>query len=101
MATQTNLEILEFLLQGFSSVPFLCIESEEEANKINALPPLNEWCPKNGPRKFLFDTDESIICYVDPKNPIFETPEYQVLLSRKPILDVLGIQVYSANPCLL
>lgn len=100
MATQTNTQILEELLTSFNACPFLCTETEEEANLINSLPPLNHWSPKDGPRRFLFDTDESIICYVNPANPIFETPEYQVLLTKEPILTFMGIEIYQANPTL-
>lgn len=92
MAHTPNLQILAFLLQA----PALNTWTQEETDEINNLPPLNSFTKGDAPRRFIYDEDEELICYVS-EDPIFQTPEYQELLSQKPILDALNIQVYEAQ----
>lgn len=91
MAHTPNLKILSILLQA----PALNTGTQEETNQINNLPPLNSFTKGDAPRRFIYDEDEQLICYVD-NDPIFQTPEYQELLSQKPIFDAFNIQVYEA-----
>ena len=90
MAQTTNMEILSFLLQDIAILEYT---PQDEQDRINALPPLNSFTKGDEPHRFIYDKDEQLICYVD-NNPIFQTPEYQRLLSQKPILDFFGIQVF-------
>ena len=92
MAQTTNMEILSFLLQA----PELNTWTQGETDQINNLPPLNSFTNKDAPRRFIYDEDEGLICYVS-QDPIFQTPEYQEILSQKPIFDALHIQVYEAQ----
>lgn len=92
MAQTTNMEILSFLLQA----PALNTWTQKEADQINNLPPLNSFTNKDAPRRFIYDEDEGLICYVS-QDPIFQTPEYQEILSQKPHFTFIGIEVYLAS----
>lgn len=92
MAHNPNLQTLAILLQA----PELNTATQEEADQINNLPPLDHYTTGSAPRQFIYDEDEGLICYVS-QDPIFQTPEYQEILSQKPILDFLGIQVFEAQ----
>ena len=93
MAQTTNMEILSFLLQDIAILEYT---PQYEQDRINVLPPLDSFTKGDEPRQFIYDKDEGLICYMD-NNPIFQTLEYQRLLSQKPILDFLGIQVFEAK----
>lgn len=92
MAHNPNLQTLATLLQA----PALNTATQEEADQINNLPPLDHYTTGSAPRQFIYDEDEGLICYVS-QDPIFQTSEYQEILSQKPILDFLGIQVFEAQ----
>lgn len=92
MAHTPNIDILRTLLQDKS----LNTWTSEELNEINNLSPLNHYTTGDAPRRFIYDEDEGLICYVS-EDPIFQTPEYQEILSQTPKLDFLGIQVFEAQ----
>lgn len=93
MAHTPNIDILKFLLQDSEITKYT--EPKEQTN-INLLPPLNHYTTGDPTRKFIYDKTEHIICYVDPSNPIFQTPEYQELLSQDPYFSLIGLEVYLA-----
>ena len=92
MAQTTNMEILSFLLQDIAILEYT---PQDEQDRINALPPLNHYTTEDEPRIFLYDGTEEIIGYLSPEQT--KDPEYQEILSQKPICDALNIQVYEAQ----
>lgn len=91
MAQTPNMQTLSFLLQD----PALNCWTTEEINQINNLPPLNSFTTGNPPQRFIYDPDESLICYID-SNPIFQTPEYQEILTTEPKYRFPNIDIYLA-----
>ena len=92
MAHTPNFDILKFLLQDQA----LNCWTTEEINQINNLPPLNSFTTGNPPQRFIYDEDESLICYVS-EDPIFQPPEYQEILTREPKYRFPNINIYEAQ----
>ena len=86
------MQILSSLLQDSS----LDTWTQAETDQINNLPSLNHYTTGTPNERFIYDEDESLICYVD-QDPIFETPEYQEILTREPIHRFPHIDIYEAQ----
>lgn len=93
MTSTINMLILAFLLQDNEILNYT---EEPQQTEINNLAPLNHYTTGEPPKRFIYDPIESMICWVNPQNPLFQTPEYQELLNAKPIFTYIGIEVYSA-----
>lgn len=92
MAHTPNIDILKFLLQDQA----LNTWTSEELDQINALPELNSFTTGDAPQRFIYDDYESLICHVN-EDPIFQTPEYQEILTQEPKYRFPNIEVYDAN----
>lgn len=88
MATQSNIQILEALLNRELQ--------SEQTEEINNLKKLNSYCPKDPDRIFILDEDETpnMIGYLNPKDPDMDS---SILEGCSLILDFMGIKIYKLN----
>ena len=66
MAHNPNLQTLAILLQA----PELNTWTQEEADQINNLPPLDHYTTGSAPRQFIYDEDEGLIWQYSPPVPL-------------------------------
>lgn len=81
---QTNIQILATLLKA----PNLDTWSRHDKIRINNLPPLNSRVKGDPIHLFIFEPYQELIHYVKA-----DSPHYKELLTKKAILDFMGIRV--------
>lgn len=84
MPQTTNIDILKNLLQDNA----LNTWTQEDMDEINALPPLNQFTTRDHPHRFLYDSYQSLITYL---NSIHQTPP------EEPIYRFPNIEIYDEN----